>query len=53
VQRTAPHDLLRNDVRQYDDLADQWWADRGAFAMLHWIAAARAAPRRLYEDGAA
>jgi 2-polyprenyl-6-hydroxyphenyl methylase / 3-demethylubiquinone-9 3-methyltransferase len=43
VQRTARHDLLRNDVRQYDRLADQWWADRGAFAMLHWIAAARAA----------
>jgi 2-polyprenyl-6-hydroxyphenyl methylase/3-demethylubiquinone-9 3-methyltransferase len=43
VQRTAPHDLLRNDVRQYDRLADQWWADRGSFAMLHWIAAARAA----------
>jgi 2-polyprenyl-6-hydroxyphenyl methylase/3-demethylubiquinone-9 3-methyltransferase len=43
VQRTARPDLLRNDVRQYDDLADQWWADRGAFAMLHWIAAARAA----------
>jgi 2-polyprenyl-6-hydroxyphenyl methylase/3-demethylubiquinone-9 3-methyltransferase len=21
---------------------DQWWADRGAFVMLHWIAAARA-----------
>lgn len=32
----------RNDVRQYDELADEWWADRGAFAMLHWIAAARA-----------
>jgi 2-polyprenyl-6-hydroxyphenyl methylase/3-demethylubiquinone-9 3-methyltransferase len=29
-------------VRQYDDLSDQWWADRGAFVMLHWIAAARA-----------
>jgi len=43
VQRTARHDPRRNDVRQYDDLADQWWADRGAFAMLHWIAAARAA----------
>jgi 2-polyprenyl-6-hydroxyphenyl methylase/3-demethylubiquinone-9 3-methyltransferase len=43
VQRTPRHDLLRNDVRQYDGLADQWWADRGAFAMLHWIAAARAA----------
>lgn len=32
----------RNDPEQYDDLADQWWAPRGAFAMLHWIAAARA-----------
>jgi 2-polyprenyl-6-hydroxyphenyl methylase/3-demethylubiquinone-9 3-methyltransferase len=34
--------LPRNDPRQYDDLADQWWAPRGGFAMLHWIAAARA-----------
>ena len=32
----------RNDPAQYDDLADQWWAPRGAFAMLHWIARARA-----------
>ncbi|MDX6286859.1 MAG: 2-polyprenyl-6-hydroxyphenyl methylase / 3-demethylubiquinone-9 3-methyltransferase [Frankiales bacterium] len=32
----------RNDPRQYDDLADEWWAPRGGFAMLHWIAAARA-----------
>lgn len=32
----------RNDPRQYDDLAAQWWEPRGAFAMLHWIAAARA-----------
>lgn len=32
----------RNDVRQYDDLAGQWWDPRGTFAMLHWIAAARA-----------
>jgi 2-polyprenyl-6-hydroxyphenyl methylase / 3-demethylubiquinone-9 3-methyltransferase len=32
----------RNDPRQYDDLADAWWDDRGPFAMLHWIAAARA-----------
>jgi 2-polyprenyl-6-hydroxyphenyl methylase / 3-demethylubiquinone-9 3-methyltransferase len=31
----------RNDPRQYDDLADQWWAPRGGFAMLAWIAAAR------------
>ncbi len=33
----------RNDVRQYDDLADQWWEPRGGFAMLHWLAAARGA----------
>jgi 2-polyprenyl-6-hydroxyphenyl methylase/3-demethylubiquinone-9 3-methyltransferase len=34
--------LARNDPRQYDDLADQWWLPRGEFAMLHWIAEARA-----------
>jgi len=33
----------RNDPRQYDDLADEWWDPRGTFAMLHWIAEARAA----------
>jgi 2-polyprenyl-6-hydroxyphenyl methylase/3-demethylubiquinone-9 3-methyltransferase len=32
----------RNDLGQYDDLADQWWQHRGPFAMLHWLAAARA-----------
>ena len=32
----------RNDVRQYDDLADSWWDPRGRFAMLHWINRARA-----------
>ena len=32
----------RNDPRQYDDLAAEWWAPRGVFAMLHWLAAARA-----------
>ena len=32
----------RNDPQQYDDLVDEWWAPRGGFAMLHWIAAARA-----------
>lgn len=42
---------LRNDPAQYDDLVGEWWACRGAFATLHWIAAARArlippAPRR-------
>lgn len=32
----------RNDPRQYDTLVDEWWKPRGAFAMLHWIARARA-----------
>jgi 2-polyprenyl-6-hydroxyphenyl methylase/3-demethylubiquinone-9 3-methyltransferase len=33
----------RNDPRQYDDLAAEWWRPRGAFAPLHWVAAARGA----------
>jgi 2-polyprenyl-6-hydroxyphenyl methylase/3-demethylubiquinone-9 3-methyltransferase len=33
----------RNDLGQYDDLADEWWRPYGLFAMLHWLAAARAA----------
>jgi 2-polyprenyl-6-hydroxyphenyl methylase / 3-demethylubiquinone-9 3-methyltransferase len=32
----------RNDLGQYDDLADHWWQERGPFAMLHWLAASRA-----------
>ncbi len=32
----------RNDPAQYDDLSALWWDGRGRFAMLHWIAAARA-----------
>jgi len=32
----------RNDLEQYADLDDQWWDPRGGFAMLHWIAEARA-----------
>src|SRR6266508_2650259 len=40
----------RNDPAQYDELAATWWDRRGPFAMLHWIAEARAAlippPRR-------
>jgi 2-polyprenyl-6-hydroxyphenyl methylase/3-demethylubiquinone-9 3-methyltransferase len=32
----------RNDPAQYDDLVDQWWKPSGGFAMLHWLAAARA-----------
>src|SRR5918993_1534671 len=34
--------LPRNDVRQYEAMADQWWNPYGPFAMLRWIAAARA-----------
>lgn len=34
--------LTRNDVGQYAELADQWWQPNGAFAMLHWLAQARA-----------
>lgn len=33
----------RNDLAQYDDLEGEWWRPRGAFAALHWLAAARAA----------
>lgn len=32
----------RNDPRQYDDLAAEWWRPDGAFAVLHWLARARA-----------
>jgi 2-polyprenyl-6-hydroxyphenyl methylase/3-demethylubiquinone-9 3-methyltransferase len=35
--------LERNDPRQYDDLAEQWWRPGGGFEILHWLAAARAA----------
>jgi 2-polyprenyl-6-hydroxyphenyl methylase/3-demethylubiquinone-9 3-methyltransferase len=34
---------VRNDPRQYDDLAEQWWRPGGDFELLHWLAAARAA----------
>lgn len=33
--------LARNDLQQYDRLADQWWEQGGEFAALHWIAASR------------
>ena len=32
----------RNDPAQYDDLEGEWWKPGGAFAALHWLAAARA-----------
>ena len=41
--RDAGLSLPRNDPRQYDDLAGEWWRPDGAFAMLHWLAQARAA----------
>jgi 2-polyprenyl-6-hydroxyphenyl methylase / 3-demethylubiquinone-9 3-methyltransferase len=33
----------RNDLRQYDDLVDEWWRPSGAFAALHWLAESRRA----------
>jgi 2-polyprenyl-6-hydroxyphenyl methylase/3-demethylubiquinone-9 3-methyltransferase len=42
VPPTRPPVRERNAPEQYDDLVDEWWAPRGGFAMLHWIAAARA-----------
>jgi 2-polyprenyl-6-hydroxyphenyl methylase/3-demethylubiquinone-9 3-methyltransferase len=38
----VPTVRVRNDPAQYDDLVGAWWEPRGAFAMLHWLAAARA-----------
>jgi 2-polyprenyl-6-hydroxyphenyl methylase/3-demethylubiquinone-9 3-methyltransferase len=35
--------LPRNDPRQYDDLAGEWWRPGGEFELLHWLAAARGA----------
>jgi 2-polyprenyl-6-hydroxyphenyl methylase/3-demethylubiquinone-9 3-methyltransferase len=35
--------MVRNDPRQYDDLAAEWWRPGGDFELLHWLAAARAA----------
>lgn len=40
--RVQVRELPRNDLRQYDDLAGEWWRPEGAFAMLHWLAEARA-----------
>jgi 2-polyprenyl-6-hydroxyphenyl methylase/3-demethylubiquinone-9 3-methyltransferase len=35
--------LSRNDPRQYDDLAGEWWRPGGNFELLHWLARARGA----------
>jgi len=52
ARSTAAPVRPRNAVAQYDDLRDEWWKPRGAFAMLHWIAAARASlvPRATRAD---
>jgi 2-polyprenyl-6-hydroxyphenyl methylase/3-demethylubiquinone-9 3-methyltransferase len=34
--------MSRNDPRQYDDLATEWWRPGGGFELLHWLAVARA-----------
>lgn len=39
---TKPPRRARNDPRQYDDLAAEWWPSHGGFAALHWLARARA-----------
>lgn len=37
-----PAGRAQDDLELYERLADQWWRPRGAFVMLHWLAAARA-----------
>jgi 2-polyprenyl-6-hydroxyphenyl methylase/3-demethylubiquinone-9 3-methyltransferase len=34
--------VRRNELGQYDQLAGEWWRPDGLFAMLHWLAEARA-----------
>lgn len=34
--------MRRNELSQYDRLAGEWWRPGGSFAMLHWLARARA-----------
>lgn len=38
---SPPPRRARNDLRQYDDLAADWWDPNGAFSSLHWLARAR------------
>ncbi|MEV6297780.1 methyltransferase domain-containing protein [Actinoplanes sp. NPDC051861] len=35
--------MQRNDPRQYDTLAGEWWRPGGEFELLHWLAESRAA----------
>ncbi len=37
-----PTSLLRNDIRQYEQLVGEWWRDGGPFAILRALARARA-----------
>jgi 2-polyprenyl-6-hydroxyphenyl methylase / 3-demethylubiquinone-9 3-methyltransferase len=39
---SSPRRPIPNDPELYERYADQWWRPRGRFAMLHWLAAARA-----------
>ncbi|MDR7280327.1 methyltransferase domain-containing protein [Catenuloplanes atrovinosus] len=39
---SPPRTAARNDPRQYDVLAGEWWRPGGLFELLHWLAAARA-----------
>jgi 2-polyprenyl-6-hydroxyphenyl methylase/3-demethylubiquinone-9 3-methyltransferase len=39
--RDEPQQRFRNDPKQYDDMAAEWWRPHGAFEALHWIAEAR------------
>jgi 2-polyprenyl-6-hydroxyphenyl methylase/3-demethylubiquinone-9 3-methyltransferase len=41
--QSMPVALPRNDVRQYEELAGEWWRPNGIFSMLRWIARSRAA----------
>ncbi|MDA3627696.1 methyltransferase domain-containing protein [Saccharopolyspora sp. WRP15-2] len=43
MARSGTRTALRNDPQLYETCADQWWQPQGVFAMLHWLAAARAA----------
>jgi 2-polyprenyl-6-hydroxyphenyl methylase / 3-demethylubiquinone-9 3-methyltransferase len=42
VELTGGPVIRRNDLAQYDELADEWWRPDGEFAALHWLAASRA-----------
>src|SRR3954463_13106578 len=41
--------LPRNDPRQYDDLAGEWWRPGGDFEILHWLPAGPGRPGRDFE----